>query len=160
MLAVLLPIYIATALNARAYSIGCLIRARVGAMNALAAFLLTISAVAMVVFFLKVSTDFSRVVFGTGVVIAFFGIPLARFTLSSFARKLFGRSTLNEVIIVDGKHVRPAAGSVVLDAQRHGLAPRLDDPAMLERLGQCLRNADRVIVSCLPERRKRSNTRS
>lgn len=153
LLAVVLPIYLATAANNRAYSITCLIQARLGAMNALVSFLLTLSAIGLAVFFLKVSTDFSRAVFGTGATLAFFTIPLARFALSNFARKLFGPSTLNEVVIEDGLSTTTTMGAIVLNAKHLGLSPRLDDPAMLDRLGRYLATADRVIISCPPERR-------
>ena len=154
MLVVLLPIYLGIAVNSHAYSITCLVRARVGAANALLAFILTLSAISLVVFFLKVSTDFSRAVFGSGGALAMFSIPAARFTLAGFARRLFGPSTLNEVIIEDGTTVRALPGALVLNAERDGLAPRLDDPTMLDRLGRFLENADRVVVACPPERRR------
>lgn len=153
MLAVLLPIYLVTAVNNHAYSISCLIRARTGATNAIMAFLLTLSAIGLVIFFLKASTDFSRAVFGVGAALAVVTIPLSRFVLSRFAHRLFGPSTLNEVIIRDGMNVSASSGAIVLDAQRYDLSPRLDDPAMLDRLGRFVQNTDRVIVACPPERR-------
>ena len=153
MLVVLLPIYLAIAVNSHAYSIACLARARVGASNALFAFILALSAISLVVFFLKVSTDFSRAVFGSGAALAMFTIPASRFSLAGFARRLFGPSTLNEVIIEDGMAVTALPGALVLNAERDRLMPRLDDPAMLDRLGRYLENADRVVVACPPDRR-------
>lgn len=154
MLVVLLPIYLAVAVNSHAYSITCLVRARAGAANALLAFILALSAISLVVFFLKVSTDFSRAVFGSGAALGVFSIPACRIGLAGFARRLFGPSTLTEVIIEDGMAVRTLPGALVLNAERDGLTPRLDDPAMLDRLGRYLENADRVLVACPPERRR------
>ena len=153
MIAVVLPIYLVIAANNRAFSIGAVARARVGGSNAALSFLITLSAVWMVVFFLKVSTDFSRAVFGTGALLALMFIPLARFGLANVARRVFGPSTLCEVILEDGVRAPSRDGAVILEAERHGLAPRLDDPVMLDRLGRYLQNADRVVVACPPERR-------
>lgn len=153
MVAVVIPLYLVTAANNHSYSISSLVKARAGASNAVLAFLLALSAVGLVVFFLKVSTDFSRAVFGTGAALAVLLIPLGRFVLSDFARKLFGRSTLNEVIIEDGVVAPSRTDTLVLNAEQNKLSPRLDDPAMLDRLGRYLQHADRVIVACAPERR-------
>lgn len=154
MVVVVLPIFLVIAANSRAYTIASVARARVGGRNAAMAFLIAISAVGLVVFFLRVSSDFSRAVFGLGTVFAVIALPLARLGLASQTRRLFGDSTLCEVIIEDGVPAPMRAGAVVLDAERHGLALRLDDPMMLDRLGRHLINADRVIVACPAERRQ------
>jgi exopolysaccharide biosynthesis polyprenyl glycosylphosphotransferase len=153
MIAVVLPIYLVIGLNSRAYSITSVTRARAGGSNAALAFLIALSAVGLVVFFLKVSTDFSRAVFGTGAAFALALLPLARLGLAGVTRRLFGHSTLCEIIIEDGVQAPSREGAVVLGADQHGLLPRLDDPMMLDRLGRYLINADRVIVACPLERR-------
>lgn len=153
MIGVVLPIYLAIAANNRAYDIASVARARVGGSRATLAFVMALSAVGLVVFFLKVSTDFSRAVFGTGAALAATFIPMARIGLSAFAGRLFGPSTLCEVVVEDGVPAPSRKGAVILNAQLHQLAPRLDDPAMLDRLGRYLLNADRVIVACPVERR-------
>ena len=152
MIWVILPIYLTIAANNRTYRISSLARARSGGSAALA-FLITLSAVGLVVFFLKVSTDFSRAVFGIGAAFALTFIPLARIGLAGLVGRLFGASTLCEVVLEDAVRAPSRQGAVLLNADRHGLAPRLDDPAMLDRLGRYLVNADRVIVACPAERR-------
>lgn len=152
-LVVLLPIYLPSALSNRAYGIGNLTNSRLGTLKALGAFLFTVGAIALVVFFLKVSTDFSRLVFGTGTMVALAAIPMLRFLLARVVRDSLNLLKMNEIIIEDGAKVMPLPGAVLLDAASERLAPRLDDPAMLDRLGRYLRNADRVIIACPPERR-------
>lgn len=151
-IAVILPIYLIIAINNRTFSITELARARSGGSAALA-FLIALSAVGLAVFFLKVSTDFSRAVFGIGAAFALTFIPIARIALAAFVSPIFGASTLCEVVLEDGVRAPSRQGAVLLNAERHALAPRLDDPAMLDRLGRYLVNADRVIVACPVERR-------
>jgi len=149
---VILPIYLTIAANNRTYRIAAVARARSGGSAGLA-FLIALSAVGLVVFFLKVSTDFSRAVFGIGAAFALTFIPLARIALANVVGRLFGASTLCEVVLEDAVRAPSRQGAVLLNVERHGLAPSLDDPAMLDRLGRFLVNADRVIVACPAERR-------
>jgi exopolysaccharide biosynthesis polyprenyl glycosylphosphotransferase len=154
MAAALLLIYLPIALNGHAYSIANLVKARIGATKAMMCLIIAIGAIGLVVFFLKVSTDFSRAVFGTGAALSVLAVPIARLVLAGFARNLFAVSALNEVVIEDGFTAGYPEGALLLDAAQLGLAPRLDDHEMLERISRYLRNADRVIVACLPERRR------
>jgi lipopolysaccharide/colanic/teichoic acid biosynthesis glycosyltransferase len=153
MISVFLLIYLPTALNGHAYSISNLVKARNGASRAVMSLFVAIGAIGLVVFFLKVSTDFSRAVFGTGAILSLIAVPASRLAIAGFARRLFTVSTLNEVIIEDGIAAGPVPGAVVLNAQRLGLSPRLDDPEMFDRMSRYLKNADRVIVACPLERR-------
>lgn len=154
MICVVVPIYLVIAANIRGYSITTVTRPRAGGGTAALAFVIALSTVGLVVFFLKVSTDFSRFVFGVGTAIALVLLPLARLGLAGLIRPLFGNSTLCEVVIEDGAEAPAREGAVVLDAKQHGLALRLDDPMMLDRLGRYLINVDRVILACPLERRQ------
>jgi lipopolysaccharide/colanic/teichoic acid biosynthesis glycosyltransferase len=153
MMAVIVPIYLAIAANNRAFTIASVARARSGGGNVALSFAISLSAVGLVVFFLKVSTDFSRAVFGTGAVFALVFLPLGRGILAQLTRKLFGSSTLCEVVIEDGVRAPCLDGTVLVNAEQHGILLRLDDPVLLDRLGRYLVHADRVIVACPPERR-------
>lgn len=153
MLGVITPIYLIVALNQRAYHMGELLHVRKGVRNALAGLLITLCVVGLAVFFLKVSTDFSRAVLGTGAFISALFIPAIRFLHGWRSRRHFGVTPFNEIIIEDGVSVPPRLGMVTLNAERDALAPGIDDPAMLDRLGRCFKFADRVIVACPPERR-------
>lgn len=154
MAAALLLIYLPVALNGHAYSIANLVRSRIGATKAMMCLLVAIGAIGLVLFFLKVSIDFSRAVFGTGAALSLIAVPLTRLIISGFARRLFAVSALNEVVIEDGAIAGPVEGALVLNAAQLGFTPRLDDPEMLDRMSRYLKNADRVIVACPPERRR------
>jgi exopolysaccharide biosynthesis polyprenyl glycosylphosphotransferase len=152
-LGVMLPAHVAVAASRRSYGIASIVDARTGATNAIAAFLVTLSVVGLAVFFLKVGAEFSRATFGIGAVIALFLIPGARYLLAAASRRTLGNMPYNRVVISDGADVRAAPDEVVLDAARARIAPRLDDPTLLDRLGRMLEAADRVVVMCPPERR-------
>lgn len=150
---VITPIYLIVAINQRAFHMAELLIPRRGIANALIAFVIALSVVGLAVFFLKVSTDFSRAVFGTGAFFSLLIIPAIRFCHGILSLRMFGETPFNEVVIVDGVRFSAKPGTIVLSAERDGLAPRLHDPAMLDRLGRCLKFADRAIVACPPERR-------
>lgn len=153
MLGVIVPVYLMVALNHKAYHIYSVVDARIGGWSAVAAFMITVSVVGLVTFFLKVSTEFSRATFGAGALCALALLPFFRWMLARTAQRIFGDSPINQVIIEDEVTVSRERGTVVLNAQQDGLVPRLDDPVMLDRLGRYLHNADRVIVACPRERR-------
>lgn len=152
-LGVIIPVYLVTSMNFRTYSIRCFESPRHGISSALLSLLVTVSISGLIVFFLKTGANFSRAVIGTGALFSLATIPVARLLAVRLARRMFGRSTLNEVLVIDGVSVEPAFHGIVIDAEVHDLHPRLNDPAMLDRLGGIILNADRVVVACPPERR-------
>lgn len=152
MLAVITPAYLIVAINNRAFHLDAAVRVRTGAWNAFVAFLISLSVVGLAVFFLRVSQDFSRVVFATGAVFASILLPSFRLAFGQIGRRLFGEALITEIVMEDGVRLSDKR-AIVLDCQRLGLVPRLDDPSMLDRLGRYLQGADRVVVACEPERR-------
>lgn len=150
---VVLPIYLVIALNNHAFEIEHLVQSRLGAWRALLSLAVTVGCVSLAVFFLKVSNDFSRAVFGTGALFSAALLPVGRNTLGMLSRSLFGTSTLCEVVIEDGVAAPESAGAVILNAQRERLAIDLKDPSSLDRLGRLLVDVDRVVIACPPERR-------
>lgn len=154
-LGVVLPAYIAIAAGQKGYSISSVVDARTGGATAIMAFVITLCVVGLAVFFLKVGAEFSRATFGIGSAIALVLMPVARYALGALSRRALGGTPLNEVIIQDGASFAMAPDTLVLDAERDNLEPRLDDPTLLDRLGRALEAADRVLVACPPERRMR-----
>jgi len=150
--AVMLPIFMVLALNNRLYASTSVMRARAGSAQAMMTFALTLAAVGLVTFFLKVSADFSRAVFALGAILTLPAMAFGRALLSGWARKRFGGSIASEVVLQDGV-VTEREGAFIIDVRRYHLEPRLDHPAALDRLGRCVQHADRVIISCPPERR-------
>lgn len=154
MCVVLLPVYIGIAINSRAYMMDVLMFPRRGMFRAVLSLSFTLGAILLVAFYLHASADFSRIVFGAGTVTGGLAIIVGRAMLGRYARRRFGVTPLSEVIIGDGIDCGDAPDAFRIDAQAAGLRPDINDPLMLDRLGRFLKNADRVIVACPPERRE------
>ena len=60
---------------------------------------------------------------------------------------------VNELVIDDGGPDLNLPDVRHIDAARYGLVPELSDPIALDRIGSILRNVDRVVISCPPDRR-------
>lgn len=152
--ALLVPIYVAIALNSHAFSQATLFDSRLGAKRALAALAVACGAILLVGFYQKTSADMSRAVFGAGATAGALMLLVARRGAGRMARRLFGTSAVTEVMIRDGVDAPIRPGCYLIDAQAAGLHPSDDDPALLHRLGLFLKNAERVLVACAPERRE------
>ena len=150
---VTLPVYLGTALNSKAYDLDAIRDFRTSAKRSVMAFLFTIGTVMLMVFFLKASTDFSRLVFGIATVMC---VPLLlglRLFFIRLTRRVMGTNPFSELIIRDGVTLPERYDAVVIDAAAYGLQPSTRDPNNIQRLGNFVHNVDRVVVACPPERR-------
>lgn len=152
-LAAIIPAYLLMALSQHAFTMSVIAKGRVSTLRAFGALLLALGLVGLVAFFLQATGSVSRGVVGLGGLLSIIFVVIFRTWLARYAHKLLGNVTINEVVIQDGVETPLHDGSILLDAERAGLALRLDNPAVLDRLGRCLQAADRVIVSCRTERR-------
>jgi len=148
-----LPIYVTIALYNGAYSLEALRQPWNGMASAELALAISSAAVVFIAFYLKASTDFSRFAFTLGLTFAGLALLWIRVQMRSFVTWRCGINVVNELIIDDGGPSVAIDGAIRLDAGQAGIAPRLDDPHALDRIGLALRNIDRVIVSCPPPRR-------
>lgn len=153
MLAVVLPIFLGIALNSRAYSLHTLQEPRYGALRVTQSLAFAVAAVIGVIFYLKVSTDFSRAVMAGATIGGLILLPASRMIFGHIVGRKLGWRFTNQVLLVDGVTVQPLSGEIVLFADDAQLAPSLSDPKLLERAGRLLKNCDRVIVACPAERR-------
>lgn len=152
-LAAIIPAYLFMALSQHAFTMSVVARAWASALRACGALLLALGLVGIVAFFLQATGSVSRGVVGLGAVLSIGFIGASRAWLAGYAHRLLGNVIINEVIIQDQVEAKVQQGSILLDAARDGLGLRLDNPAVLDRLGRCLQRADRVIVACPLERR-------
>lgn len=152
-LAAILPVYLLAATTQHAFTMAAVARARISALRAAGALLLSIGLIGLVAFFLQTMGGVSRGVVGLGTTLSIGSIVVYRTWLAVYAHRLLGDVTINEVVIQDSVQAHVQQGSILLDAARDGISLRLDSPAMLDRLGRCLHAADRVIVICPPVRR-------
>ncbi|WP_100866790.1 sugar transferase [Novosphingobium kunmingense] len=149
----LVPVFLTIALYNGAYSMTALESARRGSWRAILALVLSAGAVVFIAFYTKSSTEFSRVLFTIGVILSALSLTWMRTQMRAFVRWRCGPRIVNELVIRDGGPAVALPGAHCLDAREAGLSPDLDDPAALNRIAQAIQTADRVIVSCRPERR-------
>jgi len=150
---VTLPVYLGTALNSKAYDLDAIRDFRTSAKRSVMAFLFTIGTVMLMVFFLKASTDFSRLVFGMATVMCVPILLTLRLFFIRLTRRVMGTNPFSELIIRDGVTLPESYDAVVIDAAAYGLQPSTRDPNNIQRLGSFVHNVDRVVVACPPERR-------
>lgn len=149
----LLPIFLTVSLYNGAYSMGVLIRAMDGIIRLLIALAVSAATLVFFVFYAKASAQFSRVVFATGLLFIAFIAPWLRLQMRSFIAARCGSRVFNELVIDDGGPEVDLPGTVRIAAADFALSPNLDNPHALHRIGQAMRNIDRVVVSCPPARR-------
>src|SRR6476646_11319681 len=112
-LAIVLPTFLAVAINNQAYSLKALQRPTFGASKALEALCCAIAVAIALLFFLKISVQFSRIIFGIGTVVAL--------ALTVAFRRFVGKRTghrydwtfANELVIADGVEVEATRGNKV-----------------------------------------------
>ncbi len=144
----LIPLYLTLALYQRTYSIQALRDARFAIIQASTALLLSAGLLLFVVFYAKSTAAFSRVIFTGGMAITLTLFVASRRTLEWWLRRAWGARIVNELVIyADGPKVH-LPGAIRVRAGQYGLLPDVSDPASLDRIGLCLVNMDRVIVSC------------
>lgn len=153
MMSVMIPVYIGIAINSRAFTIDVLRRPRLGIHRAMLSFVAAVGAILFVGFFLKASGGLSRLAFGIGAGSSALLLVMGRTAFAMVAPRLIGANPLSEVVIVDGIEIDRDPGTFHLDAAAANLEPDIADPMMLDRLGRYLRNVDRVVIACPPERR-------
>ena len=149
----LIPIYWTVAISNGAYAADSALSATIGARRCIVAMLAAAAIVVFLVFFLKSSENFSRVISAFGPLAAVGALSMTRDQLVRLARWRCGPTAVNQLLLMDGGRRLELPHSYVLDAREYDLVPDVGDPHALNRIGLFLTNMDRVIVSCAPERR-------
>lgn len=152
--ALLWPIYLGIGLNSGAYSLAALQRPRRSAAIAAQALLFATAIATFLFFSLKIGDDFSRLVFGVGSLASLLFIVGGRVKFGKLIGARYDWTFRREVLLVDGVEAVQSGTVIVVDAEKEGLRPATDDPAMLERLARTLDRCERVILACPPERRE------
>lgn len=154
MCGVLLPIYVGIAMNNKAYAIEVLRDPKLGINRALMAFCFTVGAVLFLAFNLRASSDLSRLVMGMGAVMSVGLLSVGRLAFGKYVDIRTGNNPLSELTIVDDVPFICPPRMTVLHADAANLRPDVGDPMMVNRLASHLKDVDRVIVACSPERRQ------
>jgi polysaccharide biosynthesis protein PslA len=151
-LAIVLPTFLTVAINNQAYSLKALQKPSFGAIKAVEALCSAIAVAIALLFFLKISVQFSRIIFAIGTIFALTLTAGCRMVMGKRTARRYGRSFANELVITDGVEIQASPGTKVVDANAFNIEPRTDDPLALDRLGTLLHNCDRVVVACSPAR--------
>jgi len=151
LLIVTLPIYFGVAINNRAYSVNALNKIGTSFQRSAVSLIFAVGSVVLVAFFLKASEDFSRLIFGFGVLGSFALIGLGRLGVRQICWKILGRNPMSELVICDGADYLVSDDTEFMDAKAYGIHPNSKDPLNIQRLGMVAQDMDRVIVHCKPE---------
>ena len=152
--AVLFPVYVAVGLNGGAWAIDALQNPRRSVAAAIRAFCFAVAVAAILFFSLKIGEDFSRLVFGIGSLLSLLLIGASRFSLGQRLGRRFDWTFQKRVLLLDGVVAVPVHNEIVVPADKEGLRPVTDDPAMLDRLGRLLDCCERVTLACPLEKRE------
>lgn len=147
------PVFLIIALYNGAYSLSTLQRYRLGAFRAILALGTALAVLIFLAYFTKASSEYSRVIMTAGAGFAAVLIWLVRRVMRRFIAWRCGERVVRKLMIDAGGPAVQLDGAIHIDAKGAGLVATLDDPAMLDRIGEVLRDADSVLVSCPPDRR-------
>lgn len=149
---VVLPIFIAVASNARAYSPDALSNYAESARRATAALIQTFLVLLALLFVTQLGTDISRVAVTTVFCTTLAALLFFRYLSHVWVQRALGGVLIDELVIVDGVAVPELGARYTVDALRNQLEPDLNDPAMLERFARVTAFYDRILVACPAER--------
>jgi len=150
---IIMPIYLFSASNQHAYSVEALENRYLSITRALRAFLTALCIVILAAFMLKTSAQFSRLTLSFGSWLSILSLATGRYTFIYFLRRSRGMAVHSTMLICDTGQPVPEGDFSVLMATDFDLDPDKHDPLMYDRLSKALDGADRVVVSCRPERR-------
>lgn len=153
-LAVVLPMFIVIALNNQSYSLDALTRPTFGASRAVQALVYACVVALAMLFYLKVSDQFSRLVFGIGTVSSVIAIAGLRTLYGNYLGAKHRWTFRNRLVIVDEVKFTPNPGDTIVYSEQLGIRPGDDDPALRHRLGEMLDRFDSVVLACPPSRRR------
>jgi exopolysaccharide biosynthesis polyprenyl glycosylphosphotransferase len=151
--AVLLPLYLAIAVQHGIYGVDFFQRWRQTAKRAVLSFGGAVLAVLFVGFYLHATARWSREVFTYGVILSTGALVALRWATHRWTNRILGGEPLTEVVIRDGVPAPSQHRGIVFDAQALDLRPDINDPVALDRVGRLLQRADRVVIACPDSRR-------
>ena len=151
--AVVLPIFAGIAVNSDAYGADVLSDTRTGFSRAALAYMFAVFAVIFLAFYMKASSDLSRITSSVAIASTLSTLAAGRWISGLYVRRRTGMRLVYDLLITDGVAIPVPAGVHALDTERDDLHPDMQDPQMLHRLSMHLDGVDRVVIACRPERR-------
>jgi len=149
---IIVPLFLAMALNQRAYSLDSLTDPVRGAMRAVLALILGNAIALLMLQQLGLLQAFSGWIVAYGIGLAVPLLMLARRTMGFVSAWALPNHPVSDLVIADGVTVKSGRHQLVVNAHGAGISADLSDPLMLDRVGKLLKNVDRVTIACIPER--------
>ena len=146
----LLPIFLTISLYNGTYSIPSLSDWKRAAARVASAVLVAAALLNFLAFFVRMNTEFSRVVFTAGMVGSILLLVGFRYLVSRWIATRWDERAMKRLVIHAGGPDFDLPNSVQIRSEEQGLAPAIGDPDALDRLGRFVCDADQVIVSCRP----------
>jgi lipopolysaccharide/colanic/teichoic acid biosynthesis glycosyltransferase len=150
----LLPIFYTIALYNRTYSSRVLTDVRLAVRTTWMALIVSALLLTFVAFYTKSNADFSRGSFTLGLGFSMIAMAVARWLATKIVTLLWGGVVRNQMVLNDNGPQFELRNATLVCVQAEGLKADPDDPHMLDRLGQLMRNQDRVVVTCPAQRRQ------
>jgi hypothetical protein len=154
-LAVVLPMFIVVAIHNGAYSLEALERPSLGIRRSMRALLYACAVAIALLFSLKSSHQFSRLIFGLGMLTSIGTLALVRWNVGQYLGTKHHWTFRTRLVIADSVSVTPNRGDCIVFAEQLGITPGEDDPLIRHRLGEMLGRFDSVVLACPPERRRK-----
>jgi exopolysaccharide biosynthesis polyprenyl glycosylphosphotransferase len=150
----LAPVYLGVAASARAYTSDVIVKPAVGIARAVRSLVIALFLILLVAFFLKASGELSRLQTALGATVTLVTLTLVRWQVLRRAHALTGGNPFCVALISDGAAPRIDLTQFSFIIHAAGdLNPDEDCPLMFDRLATMLRDVDRVVIACPPERR-------
>jgi lipopolysaccharide/colanic/teichoic acid biosynthesis glycosyltransferase len=149
----ILPVFFTIAFYNASYGLKALADWRFAARQVLIALVISAGLINFLAFYTKTNQDFSRGAVTLGLLFTAVLLMAMRRLQATAIEWRWGGQIANRLVIDDGGDGFPDDGARKVSAAELNLDPASHDPFMLDRLGSLLRNQDKVIVSCPPERR-------
>ncbi|WBO20808.1 sugar transferase [Sphingomonas abietis] len=147
--------YVLASLNSGAFGSDGLARRKKGVELAVRSVLIACAGVVLAAFFLKAGEQVSRMMLLIGGMLGSLFIGVERVLFHTAVLHRFGSQVNSEILVVDGCELSSPPGAFVIDAASMGLRCDLSDPLMLDRIGRLLAPADRVVIACPAELRRK-----
>lgn len=151
---ILLPVFVTIALYNATYSGRALRDWVFGARQALTALVVSAALLNFVAFYAKSNAEFSRVTVTLALIFTAIGLVAVRRMVPFAIDRFWGGTTTNWLVIDDGGAPFTLDKAKTISAAQYGLDATNQDPFMFDRLGKLVRNQDKVVVNCPPEKHR------
>ncbi len=153
MAAMVVPIYLAYALQREVYNWKAIISARETLAKTWLALFYTIATIVILLYVVRAGESVSRIAFGVGTGLSFVLLSIVRSGFPRHARHQLQGSPVNELLIIDDAEIDLTNVKDFVYAKDVGVSVALNDPQMLMRFGLLIEGYERAIVACSVERR-------